>query len=48
MRRDLGRYRWHLDLHNAIGVVTLVPLLLITITGINFAFPSASQRQSTT
>ena len=39
VRRGLGRYRWHLDLHNAIGVVTLVPLLLITITGINFAFP---------
>jgi uncharacterized iron-regulated membrane protein len=40
IRRGLGRYRWHLDLHNAVGVITIVPLLLITITGINFAFPN--------
>ena len=39
VRRNRGRYRWHLDLHNAVGLVTLIPLVIITITGINFAYP---------
>jgi uncharacterized iron-regulated membrane protein len=40
IRRNRGRYRWHLDLHNVVGLVTLVPLLIITITGIAFGYPS--------
>jgi uncharacterized iron-regulated membrane protein len=40
LRRHRGRYRWHLDLHNAVGLVTFVPLVIITVTGINFGYPS--------
>jgi uncharacterized iron-regulated membrane protein len=40
IRNHLGRYRWHLDLHNAVGIVTIIPLLIITVTGINFGYPS--------
>ena len=40
IRRNRGRYRWHLDLHNAVGLLTLPPLLIITLTGINFGYPS--------
>ena len=40
IRRNRGRYRWHLDLHNAVGLVTLLPLLVITVTGIWFGYPS--------
>lgn len=39
VRRRRGRFTFHLDLHKAIGIVTWVPLVLVVVTGINFAFP---------
>ena len=39
VRRKRGRFTFHLDLHKAVGLVTIVPLTLVAITGINFAFP---------
>jgi len=39
VRRSRGRFTFHLDLHKAVGIVTLIPLTLVVITGINFAFP---------
>lgn len=40
IRRHLGRYRWHLDLHNAVGLAALLPLVVIAITGIRFGYPN--------
>lgn len=37
--RRTSRYRFHLDLHNVVGLLTLPPLLIITLTGINFGYP---------
>ncbi|QXC59399.1 PepSY domain-containing protein [Aquihabitans sp. G128] len=39
VRRKRGRFTFHLDLHKALGFLTLVPLSIVVITGINFAFP---------
>lgn len=38
--RGRGRFRFHLSLHNVVGLVTLVPLLVIAFTGAAFAFPN--------
>ncbi|MCU1393987.1 MAG: Peptidase propeptide and domain protein [Ilumatobacteraceae bacterium] len=40
VRRRRGKFTFHFDLHKVIGIVTLVPLTVIVITGINFAFPT--------
>lgn len=40
VRRSRGRFTFHLDLHKALGLVTVLPLTLVVITGINFAFPA--------
>lgn len=39
VRRKRGRFTFHLDLHKVVGIVTWVPLVLVVVTGINFAFP---------
>lgn len=41
VRRQRGAFTFHLDLHKAVGIVAFVPLSLVVITGINFAFPNA-------
>ena len=38
VRRGRGRLAFHLDLHNAIGIATILPITLIVLTGINFVF----------
>ena len=38
VRRQRGRFAFHLDLHNAIGIATILPMTLIVLTGINFVF----------
>ncbi|WP_426574739.1 PepSY-associated TM helix domain-containing protein [Aquihabitans sp. McL0605] len=40
VRRSRGRFTFHLDLHKAVGITVLLPLLVVVITGINFAFPN--------
>lgn len=39
VRRQRGRFTFNLDLHKAVGIACWLPLLLIVVTGINFAFP---------
>ena len=38
VRRKRGRFAFHLDLHNAIGIATILPMTLIVLTGIDFVF----------
>jgi uncharacterized iron-regulated membrane protein len=40
VRRDRGRFTFNLDLHNAVGMVVLIPMFLVVLTGVNFLFPS--------
>lgn len=40
VRRGRGRFTFQLDLHKAVGLLSFVPLVAVTVTGINFAFPS--------
>ena len=40
IKRGRGRFQFHLSLHNVIGLVTLVPLLVISFTGAALAFPN--------
>jgi hypothetical protein len=40
IKRRRGRFQFHLSLHNAVGLVVIVPLLIITFTGMAFAFPN--------
>lgn len=39
VRTGRGWFTFNLDLHKAIGIVAFVPLLLVAVTGIRFAFP---------
>lgn len=39
VRRRRGRFTWNLDLHKGLGIVIWLPLVLVILTGINFAFP---------
>jgi uncharacterized iron-regulated membrane protein len=39
VRRSRGRFTFHLDLHKAVGFLSIVPITLIILTGLNFAFP---------
>lgn len=43
VRRGRGRFTFHLDLHKAVGIAAFVPLVLIVVTGINFAFPQQTR-----
>jgi uncharacterized iron-regulated membrane protein len=43
VRRGRGRLAFHLDLHKAAGVVALVPLTLIVLTGINLVWPEVTR-----
>lgn len=40
VRRQRGRFTFHLDLHKAVGIASFVPLVLIVVTGMQFAFPN--------
>ena len=40
VRRKRGRFTFNLDLHNAVGMIILIPMLLVVLTGINFVFPN--------
>lgn len=40
IKRGRGRFQFHLSLHNVVGLVTLVPLLVISFTGAALAFPN--------
>lgn len=40
VRTGRGSFTFNLDLHKAIGIVAFVPLVLVAVTGINFAFPA--------
>ena len=40
VRRHRGRFTFHLDLHRAIGIVMVGPLLVVSFTGAAFAFPA--------
>jgi uncharacterized iron-regulated membrane protein len=40
VRGGRGRLIFNVDLHNAIGIATILPLTLIVLTGINFMFPN--------
>lgn len=39
VRRRRGWFTFHLDLHKAVGLVVILPMTIVVITGINFAFP---------
>jgi uncharacterized iron-regulated membrane protein len=38
VRRGRGAFTFNLDLHRALGILTVVPLMVVALTGINFAF----------
>jgi uncharacterized iron-regulated membrane protein len=40
VRRDRGRFTFNMGLHKVIGFVVWVPLLVVSFTGIAFAFPA--------
>jgi uncharacterized iron-regulated membrane protein len=40
VRRRRGRFTFNLDLHNAVGMVFLIPMFLVVLTGVNFMFPN--------
>jgi uncharacterized iron-regulated membrane protein len=39
VRRHKGPFTFNLDLHKALGIIVWLPLVLIVVTGLNFAFP---------
>lgn len=43
VRRGRGRFTFHLDLHKAIGLAVIVPLLAVVVTGIMFELPRQSR-----
>jgi uncharacterized iron-regulated membrane protein len=40
VRRRRGRFTFNLDLHNAVGMIVLIPMFLVVLTGVNFLFPN--------
>lgn len=38
VRRRRGAFTFNIDLHRALGVITVVPLMVVVLTGIDFAF----------
>ena len=38
VRRGRGTFKFNLDLHRAVGMVTLAPLMVVALTGIDFGF----------
>jgi uncharacterized iron-regulated membrane protein len=43
VRRGRGRLAFHLDLHKTAGILAVVPLTLIVLTGINFIWPDVTR-----
>ncbi len=39
IRRDRGRFAFHMSVHKAVGLVVWVPLVVVAFTGAAFAFP---------
>jgi len=40
VRRGRGRFTFHLSVHKVIGLVVFVPLTVVAVTGVAFAFPN--------
>lgn len=40
VRRNRGRFTFRMDLHKALGIVSFLPLVAVTVSGIDFAFPA--------
>jgi uncharacterized iron-regulated membrane protein len=43
VRRDRGRFAFHMSVHKVVGFVFWVPLLIVTFTGMIFAFPNMAR-----
>jgi uncharacterized iron-regulated membrane protein len=43
LQRRRGRFAFHMSLHKVVGLVVWVPLLVVSFTGVAFAFPNMSK-----